>query len=67
MWDPFVSRESGAGGVEVLSGHDAKVVGLVVLDRYDALVSIAADKAVRVRNLSKFVSCGNHRSIIDIL
>lgn len=48
LWDPFVSRETGAGGVEVLTGHEAKVVGLVVLDRYDTLVSIAGDKAIRV-------------------
>ena len=49
VWDPFVSREAGAGGVEALAGHEAKVVGLAVLDRYHALVSVAADKAVRVR------------------
>ena len=52
VWNPLIQLEN--VGVDTLKGHDARIIGLIVIDKYGCLVSAATDKTIKLWDLQTF-------------
>jgi WD40 repeat protein len=52
VWNPLIQLEN--VGVDTLKGHEARIIGLVVIDKYGCLVSAATDKTIKLWDLQTF-------------
>ena len=52
VWNPLIQLDN--VGVDTLQGHDARIIGLEVIDKYGCLISAATDKTIRLWDLTTF-------------
>jgi WD40 repeat protein len=50
---PRAEKEN--AGVDMLEGHDARVIGLQVIDKYACLISASTDKTIRLWDLTTYM------------
>jgi hypothetical protein len=50
-----LSAEKENTGVDMLEGHDARIIGLQVIDKYACLISAATDKTIRLWDLTTYM------------